>query len=146
MPRALSLTTRLTGWGKIGCYDVTMDIIGERKVIFQPAGAEHEREVSLRIGRPQQRPDDGWEVQIDILDPEKPWKLPAVWGTDGLGAAILGIFALSKYIEWYTMRGRLTLREHGETVFPEWALLLEASTPPAPALGTAPAIDGEAEG
>ncbi|WP_437924830.1 hypothetical protein WMF37_38295 [Sorangium sp. So ce291] len=123
-----------------------MEIIGERKVVFQPAGAEHEREISLCIGRPQQRPDDGWEVQIDILDPEKPWKLPAVWGTDGLGAAILGIFALSKYIEWYTMRGRLTLHEHGETVFPEWALLLEASTPPAPAQGTAAAIDGKAEG
>ncbi|WP_159397486.1 hypothetical protein [Sorangium cellulosum] len=52
-----------------------MDIIGERKVVFQPAGAEHEREIFLRVGRPQQRPDDGWEVQIDILDPEKPWKL-----------------------------------------------------------------------
>ncbi|WP_148313979.1 hypothetical protein [Sorangium cellulosum] len=46
-----------------------MDIIGERKVVFQPAGAEHEREISLRISRPQQRPDDGWEVQIDISDP-----------------------------------------------------------------------------
>ncbi|KYF48143.1 hypothetical protein BE04_34535 [Sorangium cellulosum] len=146
MPRALSLTTRLTGQGEIGCYDASMDIIGERKVVFQPAGAEHEREISLRISRPQQRPDDGWEVQIDISDPAKPWKLPPVWGTDGLGAVILGIFALSKYIEWYTQRGRLTLPEHGETVFPEWALLLEASTPPAPAQGATPVMDGETEG
>ncbi|WP_437935325.1 hypothetical protein [Sorangium sp. So ce341] len=123
-----------------------MDIIGERKVVFRPAGAEPEREISLRVGRPQQRQDDGWEVQIGILDPEKSWELPPVWGTDGLGAVILGIFALSKYIEWYTMRGRLTLPEHGETAFPERALLLEASTPPAPAQGTTSAMDDEAEG
>ncbi|KYG05431.1 hypothetical protein BE21_03670 [Sorangium cellulosum] len=69
-----------------------------------------------------------------------------MWGTDGLGAVILGIFALSKYVEWYTMRGQLTLPEHGETAFPEWALLLEASTPPAPTEGTTPAMDDEAEG
>ncbi|KYF47956.1 hypothetical protein BE08_37745 [Sorangium cellulosum] len=141
----MSLTTQLTGWGEIGCYDASMDIIGERKIVFQPAGAEHEREIFLRVGRPQQRPDDGWEVQIDILDPEKPWKLPPVWGTDGLGAVILGIFALSKYVEWYTMRGRLTLPEHGETVFPEWALLLEAGNAPVPVPGAAPAPDGGRE-
>ncbi|WP_437753230.1 hypothetical protein [Sorangium sp. So ce1389] len=123
-----------------------MDIIGERKIVFQPAGAEHGREISLRVGRPQQRPDDGWEVQIDIADPEKPWELPPVWGSDSLGAAVLGIFALSRYIEWYTMRGRLTLPEHGETVFPEWGLLLEASMPSAPVPGAAPEPDGGAEG
>lgn len=144
--RSLSLTARLTSQREIGCYDARMDIIGERKLIFRPAEAEHEREVLLRVGRPRQRPDDGWEVEIDIVDTEKPWKLPPVWGADGLGAVLLGIFALAKYVEWYTMRGRLTLPDHGETVFPEWAAVLETGNAPVPVPEAAPAPDGEREG
>lgn len=146
VPRSLSLTARLTSQREIGCYDARMDIIGERKLIFRPAEAEHEREVLLRVGRPRQRSDGGWEVEIDIVDAEKSWKLPPVWGSDGLGAVVLGIFALSKYVEWYTMRGRLTLPDHGEAVFPEWALVLEAANAPARVPGAASAPDGEREG
>ncbi|WP_437596547.1 hypothetical protein WMF28_28670 [Sorangium sp. So ce590] len=108
-----------------------MDIIGERKLAFLPAEeAEQEREILLRVGRPRQRPDNDWEVDIDIIDPEKEWKLPPVWGHDGFGAIISGIIGLSKYIAWYTMRGRLTLPVHGDDLFPEWALLADTSTPP----------------
>jgi hypothetical protein len=102
-----------------------VDVIGERRLVFRPAGPGDEREILLRLGRPQSRLDDGWEVEIEIIDTEKSWKLPPVWGADGLGAILLGAFALSRYIEWYTIQGGLILTKYGDTAFPEWTLLLQ---------------------